>query len=150
MNPSPPTRLGSEDAPTTELGEVVLLNRDLFFGVRVANTLRALGYRVTVCKETSAFGDRVRTARPMPVLGILDLSAVNDWDAIRGLTGDPAIETPLLLFGAHKDVAGLRAAKAAGVDRVVSNGDFHRDMVVLVRRYARPVKVPSDHPAAQS
>lgn len=137
MDQSQPANLDAADASATDPGEVVVLNRDLFFGVRVANTLRAIGYRVTVCKETATFDDRVRTAQPAPVLGILDLSAVDDWDAIRGLTGDAAVETPLLLFGAHKDVTGLRAAKAAGVDRVVSNGDFHRDMVALVRRYAR-------------
>ena len=127
---------GETSAP--DLGEVILLNRDLFFGVRVANTLRGLGYRVTVCQSTETFGDRVRETKPAPVLGILDLSAVADWDIVLGLTGDPSVETPLLLFGAHKDVDGLRAAKAAGVDRVVSNGDFHRNMVELVRRYARP------------
>jgi short subunit dehydrogenase-like uncharacterized protein len=84
-----------------------------------------------------ALADRLRAAEPAPVLGILDLSAVGDWDLVRELTADPSVETPLLLFGAHKDVEGLRAAKAAGVDRVVSNGEFHRNMVELVRRYAR-------------
>ena len=137
--------MSEQQAPTTDTdetsapdhGEVVLLNRDLFFGVRVTNTLRGLGYRVTVCKATEAFGDRLRTAKPAPVLGILDLSAVGDWDVVRDLTADPSVETPFLLFGAHKDVEGLRTAKAAGVDRVVSNGEFHRNMVELVRRYAR-------------
>ena len=143
MNQSQPPIQASSDASTPDLGEVALLNRDLFFGVRVANTLRGLGYRVTVCKEAAAFSDRVRTATAAPVLGILDLTAVDDWDAIRGLASDPEVVTPLLLFGAHKDVAGLRAAKAAGVDRVVSNGDFHREMVALVRRYARPPARPS-------
>ena len=150
MNQSPPAGLTSESESATDLVDVVLLNRDLFFGVRVANTLRGLGYRVTVCKETSTFSDRVRTATLAPVLGILDLTAVDDWDAIRELTSDPSVETPLLLFGAHKDVAGLRAAKAAGVDRVVSNGDFHREMVTLVRRYARPTGAPSGGADVQS
>ena len=28
-----------------------LLDRDLFFGVKIGNTLRALGYRVTICRQ---------------------------------------------------------------------------------------------------
>ena len=46
---------------------------------------------------------------------------------------------PVLAFGSHLDVDGRRAAKAAGVTRVLSNGDFHRDMVPLVQRYAKSV-----------
>ncbi len=34
------------------------------------------------------------------------------------------------------------AAKAAGVTRLVSNGEFHRNMVGLVERYARPPAGP--------
>ena len=48
-----------------------------------------------------------------------------------------------LSFGPHKDVDGFRAAKRGGATRVVSNGDFHRDMTGFVRRYARPAAEPA-------
>jgi hypothetical protein len=48
------------------------------------------------------------------------------------------VATPLLGFGPHVDVDGRRAAKAAGLTRIVSNGEFHRDLVALVARYAHP------------
>jgi hypothetical protein len=125
-----------ELTPSTDRGEIVVLNRDLFFGVKIGNTLRALGYRVSFVSTTEAFIEHLTSSAEAPVLGVIDMGAGVDWEAIAALTG---AETPLLVFGSHLDVVGRRAAKAAGVTRVVSNGDFHRDMVALVRRYARPV-----------
>jgi hypothetical protein len=54
---------------------------------------------------------------------------------------------PVLVFGSHFDVDGRRAAKAAGVARVLTNGDFHKDMVGFVRRYAR--RTPGSSPRAE-
>ena len=138
--PQPPTSASDAPAPADQpLGGLAILNRDLFFGVRIGNTLRSLGYDPRFARNTTAFAVLLR-GEPPPVLGVIDLSAGPDWDVIKTLTSDPTLKIPILLFGAHKDVNGLRAAKAAGVTRVVSNGDFHRDMVELVRRYARPVE----------
>lgn len=117
--------------------EIVVLNRDLFFGVRIGNTLRDAGYRVTFARETAALVDRL-SVDPAPVLGLIDLASGPDWSAITEFTAtNPA--APILVFGPHKDVDGFRAAKAAGITRIVSNGDFHRDMLGLIRRYARPL-----------
>jgi hypothetical protein len=115
------------------------LNRDLFFGVRIGNLLKTAGYEVSFAPTTPAFVDRIQQSRPAPVLGLIDMGAGVDWDAIHALTADPTVTTPTLVFGPHKDVAGFRAAKGAGVTRVVSNSDFHREALNLVRRYARPL-----------
>lgn len=120
-----------------ELGEIVVLNRDLFFGVKIGNTLRGLGYGVTFVKETTAFVERLVVHDVPPVLGLVDMNAGVDWEAIKSLTESESA-VPVLVFGSHLDVDGRRAAKAAGVRRVLSNGDFHRDMVALVQRYATP------------
>ena len=120
----------------TDLGEIVVLNRDLFFGVKIGNVLRGLGYRVSFVQETEAFVERLRAEGPPPVLGVIDMGAGVDWEAVGTVTGGKGSGTPVLVFGSHLDVEGRRAAKAAGVRRVVSNGDFHRDMVALVQRYA--------------
>ena len=58
-----------------------------------------------------------------------------DWSAIGGGIDRVALP-PILAFGPHLDVDGLRDAKAAGVTRVVSNGTFHRDAATLIGRYA--------------
>ncbi len=136
MQPSSPNI--ETDSQPPYLGEIVVLNRDLFFGVRIGNTLRGLGYRVSFTPDSPAFAERITGADPPAVLGVIDMGAGVDWERIRSLTAPADAGTPLLVFGSHLDVDGLRAAKAAGVTRVVSNGDFHRGMVELVRRYARP------------
>lgn len=133
-----PAGLGDQlGGPPCHLGTIVVLNRDLLFGARIASTARALGYRVSFAPTTDAFVDLVRTVAPPPVLGVIDMNAALDWATIATLAADPAIPVPLLAFGPHTDVAGRRTAKAAGVDRLVSNGDFHRDMPRLIQRYAR-------------
>lgn len=129
------------------LGTVTVLNRDLMFGVRIGNQLRSLGYAVQFARDTDGFVDLLRTTLPAPVLGVIDMNNAIDWSQIQSLVADPAVATPLLAFGPHTDVAGRRTAKAAGVDRLVSNGDFHRDMVALVQRYAH--STPSG-PAAEA
>jgi hypothetical protein len=126
--PSPPEGNGS-------LGRIVVLNRDLFFGVKIGNHLKSLGYDVLFAKETAGFAERVRGV-PKPVLGLIDMNAGIDWDVVLSLTGESGPGVPVMAFGSHLDVEGRRAAKAAGVTRVLSNGDFHRDMVTLVKRYA--------------
>ncbi len=135
MQSQPPDAVTDSQPP--DLGEIVVLNRDLFFGVRIGNTLRGLGYRVSFTPDSPAFVARITDTEPPPVLGVIDMSAGADWQSIQSLTARADVSTPLLVFGSHMDVDGLRAAKAAGVTRVVSNGDFHRGMVDLVRRYAR-------------
>ena len=133
---SSPGGAGSETT-TRARGPIVVLNRDLMFGVRIGNQLRALGYDVTFARDTAEFAARLRTTDPAPSLGIIDMNAGVDWGQVSAVVENPAIECPLLAFGPHLDVEGRRAAKAAGVDRLVSNGEFHRDMVRLVGRYAR-------------
>lgn len=118
-------------------GDIVVLNRDLFFGVKIGNVLRGLGYRVTFVPSTEPFVARLQASRAEAVLGIIDMGVGVEWSAIATLTGDDGPGTPILAFGSHLDVEGRRAAKAAGVTRILSNGDFHRDMVALVERYAR-------------
>ncbi|MGH2533083.1 MAG: hypothetical protein ACRDJW_12360 [Thermomicrobiales bacterium] len=112
--------------------EVVVLNRDLFFGVRIGNLLRETGYAVTFTPDAAAFVERL-LRNPAAALGLIDMAAGVDWRAIAGVSGGPV---PLLAFGPHKDVASFRAAKEAGVTRVVSNDDFQRDPLGLIRRYA--------------
>ncbi len=131
-----PEPAGGSGAEAAARGEIVVLNRDLFFGVRIGNALRDAGFRVTFRPATAPFVAYLRAANPPAALGLIDLGAAPDWDEVAALTGEETT-TPILVFGPHKDVDGFRAAKAAGITRIVSNGEFHRDMLGLIRRYAR-------------
>lgn len=128
------TTPSEQRSPETRL--IVVLNRDVFFGVKIGNTLRALGFQVEFVKTAESLAERILDAAGSVALGVIDINAAPDWAVIREVRSNDSI--PLLAFGSHLDVDGMRAAKAAGATRVVSNGDFHRDMVSLVERYARP------------
>lgn len=135
----PPATSGGGDVPAaaSKAGIVVVLNRDLLFGMRIRNALRSLGYEPLFAPDTDAFARLVRESDPSPALAVIDMNSPVAWEQIEALAANPAVLTPLLVFGPHVDVEGRRAAKAAGVTRIVSNGEFHRDMVGLIRRYAR-------------
>jgi hypothetical protein len=117
--------------------EILVLNRDLFFGVTIGNTLRALGYRVTILPTTEKLIAALERRDMSQALAIVDMNAGVDWNSIAAMTAEGGPGVPVLVFGSHLDVEGRRAAKAAGVARVLSNGDFHKDMGGYVRRYAR-------------
>lgn len=131
------TRANPAAESQTNMPVVVVLNRDLFFGVTIGNTLRALGYRVAIVPTTAKLADLLEQRDPDQVLAIVDLNAGVDWGRIATLTGPDGPGVPILVFGSHLDVEGRRAAKTAGAVRVLSNGDFHKDIGGFVRRYQR-------------
>ncbi|MEX2315455.1 MAG: hypothetical protein WD628_07015 [Thermomicrobiales bacterium] len=115
-------------------GPILLLIPDVFFAVTVRNTVRRIGYDPHILKTAEDL--IVAAGEHGAVLAVVDLAAVrsvNEWTDIGELVNEGL---PVLVFGSHKDVDGLRAARNAGVTRVVSNGQFHREMPDLIRRYA--------------
>ncbi|HET8524155.1 MAG TPA: hypothetical protein VFL82_13050 [Thermomicrobiales bacterium] len=122
---------------TQDLGTVVVLNRDLFFGVRLRELLTGAGYRVVIVPNTATFVERIKADPDAFTLGLIDMGAGVDWAEIQGLDNAETQRPPLLVFGPHKDVDGFRAAKNSGVDRIVANSEFHRNALGLVQRYAR-------------
>jgi hypothetical protein len=139
VSPDPSPSDSAPDNDDVIAAKLLVLNRDLFFGVKIGNQLKSIGYDVVFAKESDGFAERVRDL-PKPILGLIDMNAGVDWDVVLSLMGGDEPGVPVLAFGSHLDVEGRRAAKAAGVTRVLSNGDFHRDMVTLVRRYALSAK----------
>ena len=114
---------------------VVVLNRDLFFGIRLNQLLKQLGYQVKLEKTLDGFLAGVSGFGV--ALGIIDISFAPDWDRLASVIATGSLP-PLIAFGPHLDVEGLRAAKKAGVNRVFSNGDFTKDTAAIIARYARP------------
>ena len=122
------------DAGNTTDGTVIAVVPDLFFSVTVRNAIRAAGYDARMMKAVSAVGPS--SEMPQPRLVVIDMGAVGSQEDWSVLTTVRESGVPILVFGPHKNVDGFRAAKAAGVSRVVSNGQFHADMVGFITRYA--------------
>jgi hypothetical protein len=116
---------------------VVVLNRDLMFGSKIASAVRMNGLEPRFVKDVDAFAANVREAGEALALGVVDMNAAIDWEVIADLAADPEVGAPLIGFGPHVDVQGRRAAKGAGLTRILSNGEFHRDTAEMIARYAR-------------
>ncbi|MFM9108789.1 MAG: hypothetical protein ACKOWF_19055, partial [Chloroflexota bacterium] len=116
---------------------VVVLNRDLMFGSKIASAARINGLEPRFVRDAAAFAAAVREEGERGALGIVDMNGPLDWAAIADLAGDAAVTTPLIGFGPHVDVEGRRAAKGAGLARILANGEFHRETAEMIARYAR-------------
>jgi len=115
----------------------VVLNRDLLFGSRIRGALASLGLGATFVGTTEQFASALIERKSSVAIGIIDMNDVVSWDVVRQTLQEQVDLPPTLAFGPHTDVENRRAAKAAGVTRIVSNGQFHSDMTALVDRYRR-------------
>lgn len=120
------------NARTDSEPRFVVLSRDLFFGMRARTVIRKMGHDVTLVDSEEKLLDAVRDVNP--ALVIIDFNQPVAWEGLGSLLGS---EVPVLAFGAHTDVEGFRAAKAAGVDRVTSNGDFSRRLPELIESHQK-------------
>jgi len=109
---------------------VVVLSGDLFFGMRIRTTLKGMGFAGTIVTDAKAFAAAI--AGEDVVLGIVDFNRPVAWDVV----APRERPVPVIAFGAHTDVDGFRAAKEAGVARVISNGSFSEQLPALLERYA--------------
>ncbi len=118
-------------------GTILLAIPDLIFGVRIADTARALGY-TPVDVAAARLKDAIT---PDVVLVVLDTGQPHDWAAtVRALKADPATaKIPVLAYGSHVDVTASRTAVAAGVDRLVTRGKLMAELPQLIERTARPL-----------
>jgi hypothetical protein len=118
---------------------LIALNRDVFFGVRLRNLAKELGYDLKLVPTSNGVASALETEAARTALVVIDMNAVGtevDWQALESaLAAYPLV--PSLGFGSHTDVETRRDAKRAGLTRIVSNGEFHRDAASLIQRYAR-------------
>ena len=118
---------------------LIALNRDVFFGVRLRNLAKELGFDLLLVPNAVGVADALQAHHETTALVVIDMNVLReevDWEAIAAtLPAYPAI--PSLGFGSHTDVKTRRAAKAAGLTRIVANSEFQRDAAALIQRYAR-------------
>jgi hypothetical protein len=115
----------------------VVLNRDLMFGSRIRSAMATLGLQAVVKGDTDAFLETARALGDRAVIAVIDMNGPVDWAAVATALADENTLPPVLGFGSHTDVETRRAAKAAGVNRIVSNGQFNADMAGYVQKYRR-------------
>ena len=113
---------------------ILVLEKDLFFSVKIRDTLRHHGIDAKIVRTLPAFEQSlIATAGDKPALVIVNIATVGvDWEeAIRqarthGYT--------VLAFGSHMDLEARAKAFQAGAQKVVANSKFTSDMPGLIQR----------------
>ena len=94
---------------------LIALNRDVFFGVRLRNLAKELGFDLVLAPNPDAVGRALHEHHQTAALVIVDMNVLDKGvlEDVAGILADyPAI--PSLGFGSHTDVGTRRAAKPAG------------------------------------
>lgn len=115
-------------------GDVVVYSPDVFFAMRLRTALKLMNLRAVLTETPEDFVSRFTEENDAVRMGLVDMNRSVDWGAFAA-----AIESglPVVAFGSHTDVEGFKAAKQAGVDRVLSNGAMNSSFEQVVSRHAR-------------
>lgn len=129
---------------------ILALERDLFFAVKIRDTLRHHEIEARTARNLAAFEQMLAlTGEDKPALVIVHIGAPGvDWEeAIRQAR---ARGYPVLAFGSHMDLDARAKALQAGAQRVVANSKFSSDMPGLVKRMlSDPAASPIDEGEAE-
>jgi DNA-binding response OmpR family regulator len=112
---------------------ILALEKDLFFSVRMRDTLRHHGMEVTAVRTLPAFEQRLTaTGNEQPALVIVNTATIGvNWEA--AIRAARARGLPVLAFGSHMDLEARAKALQAGAQKVVANSKFTSDMPGLVK-----------------
>lgn len=124
---------------------ILALEKDLFFAVKIRDTLRHHDMEVRTVRNLASFEQALTTSsQQKPALVIINISIVGvDWEEAIRLA--KAGGYPILAFGSHMDLDARARALQSGALRVVANSKFARDMPNLVRHMlGEPTSIPVD------
>lgn len=114
--------------------QILALEKDLFFSVKMRDTLLHHDMEVKTARTLPAFEQGLATTgSEKPALVIVNTATTGvDWEA--AIRQARAAGITVLAFGSHMDLDARAKALQAGAQRVVANSKFTSDMPGLVRR----------------
>lgn len=123
---------------------ILALEKDLFFSVKMRDTLRHHAMEVKTVRTLAAFEQGLTAAgEEKPALVIVNTATTGvDWEA--AIRQARASGYAVLAFGSHMDLEARARAIEAGAQRVVANSKFTSDMPELVKRMLSEYTSPSD------
>jgi DNA-binding NtrC family response regulator len=113
---------------------VLLLDTDLFFTVKIADTLKHASYTTTTVRTEAAFA-RALAERPPAV--VLVNTAAREVDFRRAIPLARAAGVPVIAFGSHVDLRTQEEARQAGATRVIANSKLADDLPGVLERALR-------------
>lgn len=109
----------------------LLLDTDLFFSVKVTDTLKHAGYETKTFRRPEDFAAAL--ANEAPALALVNTGARGlDWRG--GIAAAVAIGVPVVAFGAHVDLATQQEARDLGATSVIANSKLATDLPGVVAR----------------
>jgi DNA-binding NarL/FixJ family response regulator len=123
---------------------ILALEKDLFFSVKMRDTLRHHDMEVKTVRTLAAFEQGLTAAgEEKPALVIVNTATTGvDWEA--AIRQARASSYAVLAFGSHMDLEARARAIQAGAQRVVANSKFTSDMPELVKRMLSEYTSPSE------
>ncbi len=113
---------------------ILALEKDLFFAVKMRDTLRHHEMEVHTARTLVAFEQGLTcSGEEKPALVIVN-TAIQGVDWAEAIRQARAGGYSVLAFGSHMDLDARAQALAAGAQRVVANSKFTSDMPGLVKR----------------
>ncbi|HEX7048937.1 MAG TPA: hypothetical protein VF188_01895 [Longimicrobiales bacterium] len=124
--------VSSSESGAPRAGALALV-ADLIFASRVRAAAAAVGVPVRTVSSAAALLREARSGKAGVILIDLEARGVDAPRLIAELKADPELaETPLIAFGAHVRGEALRAAQAAGADRVLARSAFVRALPTIL------------------
>jgi DNA-binding response OmpR family regulator len=113
---------------------ILALEKDLFFSVKMRDTLRHHDMEVKTVRTLPAFVQGLAaTGDEKPALVIVNTATTGvDWETAIRQARTAGLK--VLAFGSHMDLEARAKALEAGAERVVANSKFTSDMPDLVKR----------------
>jgi DNA-binding NtrC family response regulator len=131
VNPAP----GPSEPTNSPAHDALLLDNDLFFSVKVADTLKHVGYRTRTVRALDAFV-QVLTTAPLPTVALVNTGARGlDWRAAIAAARQAAV--PIIAFGSHVDTQTQQEARDLGATSVIANSKLAADLPAVVARALR-------------
>ncbi len=127
-------------AGSTTGATMLLLDTDLFFAVKVEDTLKHAGFTTRVVKTEAGFA-RALADTPPPDIAMVN-TAARGVDFRQAISLASAAGVPVIAFGSHVDLATQEAARQAGASRVIANSRVASDLVGIVERTLRRATDP--------
>jgi hypothetical protein len=124
----------TSDTAFSDRREALLLEGDLFFVVRVTETLKHAGYATHAVRSEHDFAQALLARRPVVTLVN---TAARGVDYARALAAARAAGIPSVAYGPHVDLESQIAARAAGATVVVTNSRLAADLPGIVARAVR-------------
>jgi len=113
---------------------VLALEKDLFFSVKMRDTLRHYDIEVKTVRNLPAFEECLGAKDDQKfALVIVNIATMGvDWETAIRKARSTSLQ--VLAFGSHMDLEARARALDAGARRVVANSKFTSDMPALVQR----------------